>query len=487
MQHAQPVIPESNIAGAGTSPCGEAARQGQVCPALPSTPDDGIDLLDASVTLLRGWKTIVALMVVAAVVGFAAVSRTPSRYRASITLQTVLPGELEEPTPLSFARLGNQPKVEPALLQQYALLLRSEENLRRTAEEAGLAETEDGLPQQSTIDAAPVKDASKIQVSVTSSDPAVAKRLANACVDRGLQSLAVARQREIEATSVELQAERYEALKTSQQKQRQLRDLRRERGLNEKQAALKALERQMAAMQQAVHSSGMAIRALEARTEASRERLKTTPATKKERYRLDQLPEFSARLASRLNVSPLAISGLEIELERANPARQSLEDWLAQDEVALCAARRIVEETPSAMPAVDEQIRTLESELDDSAAEFKLAERELGWAQEACFAADKALADWKKESERQFPALARDKLSPISVRPVGTSPFSRLLLLEAGAFLLACVVVLTQAAYRKRVQPMSTLAVESFAGERLAPVDRQPLPEAKPELERMVA
>lgn len=254
-------MPQPHVAGPNgafghdPSPADRMVEGTPVYLASPILPgDDGVDLVDTALILVRGWKIILGLMLVAGVLGAACVSWKPNEYRASTVLRAQLPRQSEAPA--ATPATGNG--VDPVLLQRYAGVFLTEDNLQRAVEDAGLAGPDGPVccldEMKAAVAVQVLKDSPDIEVSATLDSPAEAEGLVRALVQRGLASVETARRQDADAVVQQLRKEKDDALEVVREKKKLHRNLRSEKQLDEKRARLQVLPEQLAVIQQAVNT-----------------------------------------------------------------------------------------------------------------------------------------------------------------------------------------------------------------------------------------
>jgi len=452
----QPHVATSNDTAGHHPPCQDRIVEGTpVCLATPGLPaDDGIDLLDMAMVLIGGWKIIVGLMILAALVGAMLVSWKPSPYRASTVLRVQPPDQSAAPRAASaFAA-----KIDPAVLQHYADQFCTEDSLQQAAERAGLSGPDAPAGSLNQVRAAvavqPAKDSSQIEVSATLDTPAQAERLVEALAEVGLASVERARRQGADALRDQLREQRDKTLEVFRQTRDKRRDFCRERQIEEKRTQLQALSRQANAIQQVAYANQARIPELEARVECLQELIQAAPRPDEETdegtLRLAQIAQLCERLTIQLDMPPLVLAGLDAALRQGDSRDQWPQELLAKDQLALRGAQHAVQTNRAQVQPLLQEMANLQFELSDAEGELELLQWNVDAARKAYLAAEDALRQSAEQIDQEFPVLALAGPPQTSVRQAGSSRFGRLLLLQLGAFMLGCLVVLIRSAHDRR-------------------------------------
>jgi hypothetical protein len=438
--------------------------RGPIYFAPPVVPeDDGIDLFDASFKLLRGWKLIALVMFAAGLVAAIYFVRASGQFVARTTVSPQISVFTPAPNGNSPSVLPGTVKIDPVVMRTYLAAFRSGAPL---GEDRGIA-----------VSVQQAKDLPEIEVAAVADDPDAARLALEESVAAGLTSVETVRQKTIRAVRQELQERRDNALKDLEEKQKRYQEVRRSSNLGRKKAELQVLPGQAMSAQRAMLDRQADVRMLESRLEAAREMLKNTQHSRREKHRLADLPEFCTELASKLNVPPISLLALQVDLEQPNEVFDWLEQSIAQDQVALRGMASAVQQYQESYQATLQQIDALQSEVDQREADLTLLQRDLEEARSLYFAVEDAVSQSREDFDRAHPPLALAEGIEPSVGPVAGRSITKLILGLAGAFILGCAVVLVRAAYVER------MAAQRPAGNNTIPIPpcaEPPLPQRVP-------
>lgn len=414
-------------------------------PTVPWQADEGTDLLDTAIVLVRGWKVLLVAAVAGAAVGGGLwFSQAPSRHVAALSL-TVPP----DPAAGTGAALAAVRPV-PELLQGYARKILSEDSRTRIAD-AFAAEHPDlaGVSTEqikTAVTVTPANNEPRLLLSAVLTGPAEAEALARAAGRIGIEVVNAYREKRSEEVRRELERRRDWTAAELRRQQLSFSEVLAAHRPSTKCAVFNAVIGRLKSLQEATAATEVQVATLDAQIHYWEETLGKLPDVGKPAIKEPSDPLWAPRLAAWLESADRDPDAPE----SPKLTREGLEHRLFEDRASLVAARAAHEEALKTLPAVLKELEAAQTAMDESTREVRFAERTLQSARDKCEAADESLSRWSEEFDRQFPPLAVDPNSPLTVKAAGQSRVSRLVAVEMVALLLGCMVVMAIDAYKRR-------------------------------------